>query len=191
VTVTTLIGNPRTGSRTRTAALRLAHRIAEETGTPHPARTGNGERAAEIDLAGFGPSLLEPGPPAPVARALDAVRGTDLLVVASPTYKATYTGLLKVFADLLPSGALGGVTAVPVLVMASPAHAFAVDAHLRPLLLELGADVPAPGLALLQDDIDADPGAPDGPAPRLDRALDAWLAEAAPALRAASRSPAP
>ena len=38
------------------------------------------------------------------------------MIVASPTYKATYTGLLKLFLDRIAGGALAGVTAVPVML---------------------------------------------------------------------------
>jgi FMN reductase len=57
------------------------------------------------------------------------------------------------------------VTALPLLVMGSPRHALAVDVHLRPLLVELGANVPTPGLAVVEADID-----------RLDDVLAEWAA---------------
>jgi len=69
-----------------------------------------------------------------------------MLVVASPTYKATYTGLLELFLDGYGPAPLAGVEAVPLMVGAAPHHALAVDVHLTPLLLELGASVPAAAL---------------------------------------------
>lgn len=176
MTTTVLVGNPHRGSRTATAARAVAHHAARATGLPPEQEV--------LELADLSPLLLTPGPTLDVRSALERVSGSDLLVVASPTYKATYTGLLKVFLDLLPSGGLAGVTAVPVLVMASPAHTLAVDVHLRPLLLELGATVPTSGLALLQDTVPAD----EDHAPRLDAVLEPWAHGAAPALRAAVRS---
>lgn len=175
MTTTVLVGNPRPNSRTATAARAVARHAA------HAAELPDG--ADLVELADLAPLLLTPGPPLDVQAALDRVRTTDLLVVASPTYKATYTGLLKVFLDLLPSEGLAGVTAVPVLVMGSPAHTLAVDVHLRPLLLELGATVPASGLALLQDTIPTE----GDDAPRLDEVLTPWAERSAPALRAAAR----
>ena len=91
--------------------------------------------------------------------------------MASPTYKGTYTGLLKVFLDRLDYQALSSVIALPMLVMRVPNHALAVDLHLRPLLLELGAATPAPGLAFLEPDL-AEPGP----------VLDSWAARVAAAL---------
>ena len=46
-----------------------------------------------IDVVDLGPGLLGWGDPK-VAEAKEIVKSADLLVVASPTYKATYTGLL-------------------------------------------------------------------------------------------------
>ncbi len=175
MTTTVLVGNPRPNSRTATAARAVARHAARAADLP-PGQD-------LLDLSELSPLLLTPGPPLDVQSALERVSGSDLLVVASPTYKATYTGLLKVFLDLLPSGGLEGVAAVPVLVMGSPAHTLAVDVHLRPLLLELGATVPAPGLALLQDTVPVD----GGEAPRLDEVLVPWAERSAPALRAAAR----
>ena len=76
-------------------------------------------------------------------------RPADLVVVASPTYKATYTGLLKALPRPLPAPGTGGVTAVPLMLGAAPVHALAPEHGLRPLLVELGASVPTRGLYVL------------------------------------------
>jgi FMN reductase len=95
-------------------------------------------------------------------------------VIATPVYKASYTGLLKSFLDLYGAGGLAGVVAVPLVVSASPAHSFAGEVHLRPLLVELGAVVPTPSLALVEAQL-----------PDVEPAIDAWLDDAGPALLAA------
>ncbi|GMA86652.1 hypothetical protein GCM10025868_19020 [Angustibacter aerolatus] len=61
-----------------------------------------------------------------------------MLVVATPTYKGAYTGLLKSFLDHVGADALAGAVAVPVTTVGGPAHTLAADVHLRPLLLEPG-----------------------------------------------------
>jgi FMN reductase len=78
------------------------------------------------------------------------VLSAQLLVVATPAYKGSYTGLLKVFLDQFGHRQLAELTAVPVAVAASPAHADAAANALRDVLLELGARVPAPALAVLE-----------------------------------------
>ncbi|HUC22040.1 MAG TPA: NAD(P)H-dependent oxidoreductase, partial [Streptosporangiaceae bacterium] len=93
------------------------------------------------------------------------------LLVASPVVNGTYSGLLKVFLDRLPYKGLQDTTALPLLVMDSPLHALAVDVHLRPLLVELGASVPAPGLAVLESELD-----------ELDRVLHGWTGQVAETL---------
>ncbi|GAA1452001.1 NADPH-dependent FMN reductase [Nocardiopsis tropica] len=180
-TTTVLVGDPRPNSRTATAGLAVARHSAAAAGLPDVPGPDD-----LLDLSRIRHLLLAPGPRPEVEAALERVRATDLLIVASPTYRGTYTGLLKVFLDLLPSGGLAGVTAVPVLVTASAAHTLAVDVHLRPLLLALGAAVPASGPALLQDAVPAD-GGTDG-APLLDGVLAPWAGRAAPVLRAAVRT---
>ncbi|TDD86576.1 NADPH-dependent oxidoreductase [Actinomadura rubrisoli] len=140
-----LVGNPRTQSRTHTAALQAAQAIAE--------RLGLGAPAEVVDLSVLAPELPGVVPSPAVQRALELVAGADVLVVASPTYKGTYTGLLKLFLDRLPGGALASAVALPLLVMGDPKHALAVEVHLRPLLVELGATVPTPGVALLESQL--------------------------------------
>lgn len=156
----TIVGNPKPQSRTLTVALQAAAAISEAAGL-----AGRGQ---VIDLSGLARRLLLPGPSPAVEDALEQAMGADLLLVASPTYKGTYTGLLKVFLDRLPHQALAGAVAFPLLVMRLPQHALAVEVHLRPLLVELGATVPTPGLAVLEPDLGA-----------LDEVLLPWAARVA------------
>jgi FMN reductase len=103
---------------------------------------------------------------------LAQVADADLLVVASPTYKATYTGLLKLFLDRIPGGALAGVTAVPLMLGGHWRHALAADLLLKPVLVELGATCPTRGLFLLESEYAGG------------EALDSWLELARPQLAA-------
>ena len=74
-----------------------------------------------------------------IVEALAAVAAADALVVATPVYQGSYSGLLKVFLDLLPQRALRGKAVLPLATGGSPAHVLAVDYALRPLLSALGA----------------------------------------------------
>ncbi|MBB5083449.1 NADPH-dependent FMN reductase [Nonomuraea endophytica] len=164
MSIVTVVGNPRTGSRTYGAAVAVADAIADRLGG-HLGFTGDGahalglggaavEHQAEVvDLSALAPVILDPGPHAALEVALELVASASVVVFASPTYKATYTGLLKAFVDRFPPDALAGKTALPVLVMGDPRHALAVETHFRPLLVELGAHVPTPGLALLESEL--------------------------------------
>ncbi|MEV5891832.1 NADPH-dependent FMN reductase [Nonomuraea fuscirosea] len=141
---------------------------AEPNGVP-----GAGRSYEVVDLSALGPHLLAPGAHPGVEVALELVREASVLVVASPTYKGTYTGLLKSFLDRLPPQALAGTAALPLLVMGDARHALAVEVHLRPLLVELGASVPTPGLAFLESEF-----------PRLEEVVAAWADRIAPQVRA-------
>lgn len=138
-----LSGNLRPQSRTHTLAVTLAAELA---------RALPGSITAEIELAGLGSRVLEPDDPAAQA-AVAQVLQADVLVIASPTYKASYSGLLKSFLDRFGTGSLAGKTAVPIMLGGLPGHQLAVNLHFSPLLLELGARVPAGGLFVLESDV--------------------------------------
>ena len=71
------------------------------------------------------------------ARAL--VSDADALIIATPVYKAAYSGVLKAFLDLLPQTALRNKTVLPLATGGSPHHMLALDYALRPVLSALGA----------------------------------------------------
>ncbi|WP_280213491.1 NADPH-dependent FMN reductase [Nocardia cyriacigeorgica] len=158
-----VVGNPRPGSRTMTVAMEVAEQLAASIG---------GKVGPVVELASHGPAVLDPGD-ADVRTDMATLSEVDVLVVASPTYKATYTGLLKAFFDRYGPHALDGVVAVPVMVGGALHHAMAVEVHLRPLLVELGAVVPTRGLYVLEADID-----------RLPDVVAGWLTGAVVALQA-------
>lgn len=144
--VLAVVGNPKRASRTSEVARLVARRVASVV--------PGGPRVELIELGQVGPALLGWGDPA-----VDALRqrlaDASALVVASPTYKATYTGLLKLLLDHLDAGELAGLVTVPVMTGAGPAHALALDVHLVPVLVEVGASVPARGLYVWGEQQDA------------------------------------
>jgi FMN reductase len=161
-----VVGNPKPRSRTLDVAEAVASAAADAAGLA-------GSDRLTVDLAGLGPELFD-WSSATVRRAVDGVRACSLAVVASPTYKASYTGLLKSFLDWFSTTDLDGVTVVPLMVGAGPQHALAVEVHLRPVLVELGATLPARGLYVLESELAG-----------LDAVIARWLGEAGPRLRAA------
>ena len=61
------------------------------------------------------------------------------LIVATPVYKAAYTGSLKALLDILPPQALRNKTVLPIATGGSPAHMLVLDYSLKPVLGALGA----------------------------------------------------
>ena len=72
-------------------------------------------------------------------RALDAVAEADAIVIATPVYKASYTGILKAFLDLLPQDGLKDKLVLPLATGGSQSHMLALDYALRPVLQALDA----------------------------------------------------
>ena len=169
-----LVGNPRRGSRTAAFARTVLDAVTADAGLPP---------GSALDLADL---LEELGAPLGAdsgtryAEPLAALHAAPLIVVATPTYKGSYTGLLKSFLDHVGAGALRPAVAVPVITVGSPAHTLAADVHLRPLLVELGASLPTAALVAGEPAL-ADP----------DAAVAAWLEHAGPALRPLLRSGMP
>lgn len=150
--VVTVVGNPKPGSRTAAAAASVAELLASELGTPY--------RIDElVDLVTFAPAIFQGENAAEADRealdsAIELVSSASVLVLATPVYKGSYTGLLKSFLDVLPHQALAGSVVVPVTVSAAPSHKLLADLHLRPVLAELGASVPTPPVALEEKDFE-------------------------------------
>jgi FMN reductase len=70
--------------------------------------------------------------------AIEQVAAARVLVLGTPTYRATYSGLLKTFFDLLPRDALVDKVVGAVATASIPQHALLVDHGLRPLVASLG-----------------------------------------------------
>ena len=157
-----VVGNPKERSRTLAAAVHVARELSGD------------EPDLVVDLATLGPALLD-WTSVEVNELVARVGAADLVVVASPTYKGSYTGLLKLFLDRFAGGTgLAGV-AVPLMLGGSPAHALAPELSLRPVLTELGATVPGRGLYVLDRDHD-DPASYAGWLDATKPVVDALLA---------------
>jgi FMN reductase len=158
VTIAVVVGNPKPQSRTYQAAQLVAERLA---GRP---------AELSIDLTELGAALLDWADPG-IAELVAAVQAADLVVVASPTYKGSYTGLLKLFLDRFGAGSMTG-TAVPVMLGGHWKHALAPELLLKPVLVEIGATCPTAGLFLVDSELDSTD------------TLDTWLARARPQVAA-------
>jgi FMN reductase len=159
VSIAVVVGNPKPRSRTYQAA----HLVAEKLAGRQP--------DVSVDLADLGGALLD-WTDSRVGDIVKTIQASDLVIVASPTYKATYTGLLKLFLDRIDGGTLAGVTAVPLMLGGHWRHALAADLLLKPVLVELGATCPTRGLFLPESEYAGG------------EALDSWLELARPQLAA-------
>src|SRR5207249_11212790 len=113
-----------------------------------------------VDLATLPADALLGRAAAPaLIAALETATRAQIIVAGTPVYRATYSGLLKVFFDLLPQDGLIGKIGVPLVTGHGAAHALSVDHGLRPLFASLGATVIASGVyATSQQFTDGRPG---------------------------------
>jgi FMN reductase len=99
----------------------------------------HGHRVTRIEARELDPAALlaadcgEPG----IARLLQLVAQAEVLVVATPVYKAAYSGLLKAVLDLLPQDGLAGKLVLPLATGGSQSHMLALDYALRPVLASM------------------------------------------------------
>ena len=142
--IVVVAGSPAATSRTVALGEYLAERLRTQA---HEVRV-----VAVRDLPADALITADPSDPA-VAEVLAAIATADGVVVASPVYKAAYSGVLKVLLDLLPQWAFAGKVVLPVLTGGGPAHALAVDYALRPVLSTLGAHHVVQGAFVLDEDI--------------------------------------
>lgn len=134
----------------------LADRLAAAT-HHHLQRRSYEVTTTTVDLRQHAHSLIEHlltgSPPPDLVPVHNAVTTADGVVAVTPIFKASYSGLFKLFFDTFNADALRGV---PVLIAATGGttrHSLALDHALRPLFAHLHAIVLPTGLYALSDDL--------------------------------------
>ena len=112
--------------------------LLEAVGTRLALRGARIERLAVRELPAQALLSADASHPA-LQRAADQLAQARAVVIATPVYKAAYSGVLKAFLDLLPQSALKGKTVLPLASGGSPHHMLALDYALRPVLQSLAA----------------------------------------------------
>jgi FMN reductase len=117
-------------------------------GSPSDTSKTHAVAAAAVELAGGGSvinvgdldadALVLRGQHPSVTDALALVAGAQPLVLVTPVYRATYSGLLKLILDQLPTEAFEGMAVILAATGASPAHFLSIDTGFRALVASLG-----------------------------------------------------
>lgn len=121
---------------------------------------------ADALLAGF--------PLGDLADVIRRVETADALVVVTPTFQGSYSGLFKSFADLLDPEAVRGTPVLLAVTGGSERHSLVVEHALRPLFAYLGAVTVPTGVYAATSDFGG-PGA-TALAARIDRAAGELVA---------------
>jgi FMN reductase len=114
---------------------RLLHHLGDKL-------AAHGHRTARLKVRDLPAQALlaADGTDAVIRAALAEVADAHAVIVATPVYKAAYSGVLKAFLDLLPQNGLAGKIVLPVATGGSQSHLLALDYALRPVLHALEAD---------------------------------------------------
>lgn len=128
--VITLAGSPRYPSRS-TALLTICQHLLEKRGV----------EVIPWNLHNFAPEdLIHARFDSPALLALkEDLEHADGVIVATPVYKASFSGALKTLLDLLPERALEQKVVLPLATGGTIAHMLAVDYALKPVLSALKA----------------------------------------------------
>lgn len=125
--VVALSGGLTKPSRTRNLVSLIGLEIAAQTGAEFDL----------IDIADLLPALLSVTSFDKLPQALQnthqLLASADLIVIGSPVYKGSYSGLLKHYLDLLNPSLLAGKAAVLAATGGSDRHALVIEHQLRPL----------------------------------------------------------
>lgn len=167
MSVLLIAGSP--SDRSRTAALLDAAGQRLET------RGVLVDRLRVRDLSPQALLLADFGHPS-ISRAIGQVAQAQVIIVATPVYKAAYSGVLKVFLDLLPQEAFAGKTVLPLATGGSPNHMLALDYALRPVLQSLGARHILSGIFATDSQVTLSPEGSYHVTPEIGARLDAAIA---------------
>ncbi len=142
-------GSPRSPSRSKTLAELLLKGLAER-----------GYETSLIDLAVLpADALLARAESAHVDDAIAEAGEARIVIAATPTYRALYTGLLKAFFDLMPQGHLRGKVCIGLQTGTAREHYLSPDYGLRPLFASLEG-IPVAGIYATDDEfVDGAPSA--------------------------------
>lgn len=113
-----------------------------------------------------------------LAEAQEAVRRADALVVVTPVFSASYSGLFKTFFDVLEPGTLDGKPVVVAATAGTARHSLVLDHALRPLFAYLHAVVVPTGVFAASEDFGSVAGEA-GPESPLDKRVERAAAELA------------
>ena len=122
-----IAGSVRQPSRTTNLVAAVVDAISSRLGTP-------GEVVELVDRRiSFLDAMTRETTHGRALEIVEAIEGADVLVVGTPVYRASYTGLFKHVFDLVHYEALIGKTVVLTATGGSPLHGLVMEHQLRPL----------------------------------------------------------
>ena len=124
--IVTIAGSPSSTSRS-TATLAFIHGVLQERGLTTDSISIRDLDPYDLLHANFNSPSLH--------ASIEKIARACAVIVATPIYKAAYSGVLKVYLDLLPANALCDKIVLPLATGGTLAHLLALDYALKPVLL--------------------------------------------------------
>jgi len=115
-------------------------------------------------------NLLTGFPSATLRGAIDTVVEADGLIVVSPIFNASYSGLFKTFFDVLDAGSLAGKPVLMGATGGTARHSLALEHALRPMFAYLRSIVAPTAVFAASEDWGTDGGDGSALRERIDRA---------------------
>ncbi len=112
-----------------------------------------------------------------IADAVARVRDADAIVIGTPVYKASFSGVLKAFLDLLPQDGLAEKLVLPLATGGSQSHMLALDYALRPVLASLAPRHILPSIFATSEQLPWDPALGLRPVPAIAARIAAGVAQ--------------
>ncbi|SHE13156.1 FMN reductase (NADPH) [Chlamydia abortus] len=139
-----IFGSPSKTSRL-TSVIQYAQEVLQASGMQTEWINVADLPAEDLILARFdSPSIVQ-------ANAL--VEQADAILIASPVYKASYTGVLKTFLDLIPQRGLADKLILPIFMGGTMAHLLSIDYSLKPVLSALAARYMLGGVYIVDSEV--------------------------------------
>ncbi len=175
------------GASAGSATFQLGGRIADAVAVAGR-RGGIEVTTTPIELRDLGHDLVdrllgEPQSDA-LAAAADSVAAAEGLVVVTPTYNASFSGLFKLFIDVLPLQALDGSAVLLAATGGSGRHTLVLDQALRPLFAYLKAVVVPTSVFATQDSRVGGSAEAEALSQRVERAAAELVAQMVASVRA-------
>lgn len=142
--IVAIAGSPSHPSRT-SAVLKYAESVLESEGLHTDVFAVRDLPPEDLVYANFDSPALN--------KAKTLVEQASGVIISTPIYKASYTGVLKAFLDLLPPGAFSGKIILPIATGGTLGHLLAIDYALKPVIATLGARYVLGGVYLLDTQI--------------------------------------
>ncbi|WP_072016166.1 NADPH-dependent FMN reductase [Leptolyngbya sp. KIOST-1] len=128
--ILTIAGSPSQNSRS-SSVLELSRLILEKQGLDVSCLSVKDIPPEDLVYANFESASLK--------KAQNMIEQAQAIIVGTPVYKASYTGVLKALLDLMPQYAFSGKTVLPIATGGTITHLLSIDYAMKPLFSVLGA----------------------------------------------------